>query len=1037
MQTLDRPAERSKEFQPVEEARPSWLDRAIVWLPAINREILIYVVLLAIGAALRFWDLGSRAQHHDESLHALYSWYLYTGRGFQADPLMHGPLLFHVTALIYFLFGDSDYTSRILSAVAGTALIGLPYFLRSYLGRWGALILAVLFCFSPNYLYYSRFIRQEATLLLFTLAVAICLWRYLAAPRARYLVLIGLALGLSFADKATTYFTVALFGAFLFLWRWRELLGMLVRPATIKNLSPAGDVSVVLFTLGLTQAGAASLTVLRVLNIPLGTGPVATIAGVTITQTTVFAAVVVTVLCVIAAAIGTAWGGRLWWGIAATFFIPYFLLYTTMLTNLPGFGTGLWGMMAYWTEQHGVQRGNQPGYYYLILTVIYEFLPAILGIVGAIGVLRRSVIDPFGFFLIFWAIGSYILYSFAGEKMPWLVVHPILPLMVLGARTVGTWTESFPVRLVRNPVFWLTTGAIVLGLAIVGLLISVAAGTGSGAGNYTSAIRVGIGLLTLILLAGYVFRQRTDLGASAVGRAVLVALLIVGFGLTVRAAWQASYYHGDIPVEMMVYTQTSPDVPVLAERIRQTADLNGGRGNPPNGVAGAATNSFPVTVDSTESFTWPWAWYLRDFSRVDYPNMNNIASPPIGQVLLLHASNVDQAQPYLDKYGPGQRYRLRWWFPEDYRGIDLPKLTSLLTDGNVWKTWWRYFLYRDLVNPLGSSDGVAYFPKEAGAPVVAAPRPPAPSPAQDVGAPTINPPSVIAIGGQRSHAPGQFNDPKGVAVDAAGNLYVLDTGNQRIQMFNPQGQFVTQVGSPSPEGQLGQAAPLGTFKEPWGIAVGPDGNVYVADTWNHRIQKFDANLNPLTQWGSFGDAQGVLTGNPGQFYGPRSIVFDKDGNLYVTDTGNKRIQKFTPDGQFLGAFGGGGSEPGKFAEPVGLATDAEGNFYVADTWNKRVQKFDPSFRPVAQWPVPGWASTSVINKPYLAVAPNGNLYASDPEAKRIFEYGPDGQIKAVIGGAGGPPLSLPVGVAAAPDGGLWVADATGHKVEKFDVGAQG
>ena len=86
-----------------------------------------YGALLITAAAMRLWDLGSRAVHHDESLHAYYSWKLASGDGFAHDPLMHGPLQFEATAAIFLLFGDSDYTSRLLYALAGVALVALPF----------------------------------------------------------------------------------------------------------------------------------------------------------------------------------------------------------------------------------------------------------------------------------------------------------------------------------------------------------------------------------------------------------------------------------------------------------------------------------------------------------------------------------------------------------------------------------------------------------------------------------------------------------------------------------------------------------------------------------------------------------------------------------------------------------------------------------------------------------------------------------------------------------------------------------------------
>src|SRR5262245_12125171 len=121
--------------RPLAAPQPSVMppSRATLW-----PEIAPYLVLAIVGFALRLYDVGHRALHHDESLHAVYSWYLYIGRGYIHDPLMHGPYQFHVPALIYFLFGANDVTARLTAVLHGTGIIILPYFLRYELGKRGA-----------------------------------------------------------------------------------------------------------------------------------------------------------------------------------------------------------------------------------------------------------------------------------------------------------------------------------------------------------------------------------------------------------------------------------------------------------------------------------------------------------------------------------------------------------------------------------------------------------------------------------------------------------------------------------------------------------------------------------------------------------------------------------------------------------------------------------------------------------------------------------------------------------------------------------
>ncbi len=214
------------------------------------------------------------------------------------------------------------------------------------------------------------------------------------------------------------------------------------------------------------------------------------------------------------------------------------------------------------------------------------------------------------------------------------------------------------------------------------------------------------------------------------------------------------------------------------------------------------------------------------------------------------------------------------------------------------------------------------------------------------------------VGGSEGAGPGQLQQPRNVAVAPDGRIYVADSGNHRIVVFNPDGSM------PSEWGEFGEAQ--GQFNEPWGIAIAADGTVYVADTWNHRIQAFDAEGVPINSWGSFVSTEGGL-GQPGVFWGPRGVAIDNNGNLLVTDTGNKRVEVFDPDGGFITQFGGGGVEAGFLEEPVGIAVGPDGSVYVADTWNQRIQQFDSSYQFVREWPVPGWEGEDIFNKPYLTV----------------------------------------------------------------------
>ncbi|TAK32113.1 MAG: TIGR03663 family protein [Chloroflexota bacterium] len=990
----------------------SLLDRPASTLFNLNWEQAAYLALILLAGVMRLWDLGSRAMHHDESLHALYSYYLLQGRGYVHDPMMHGPLLFHGDALAYFLFGVNDYTARIVPALFGTILVGLPYFLRGQLGRAGALVAAILLAISPSFLYYSRFIRHDIYMAVWALILVIAGWRYLAERRPIYLYVGAAALSLSFTTKEDTFITVAIFGAFLLIVAGPEVLRALARGAQLTGLSPAGDLLVLLGTLSLPMFVGGSSVVFRMLNVDLAQQ--VSLAGFTTTAAFFYGTPLFLILLAVTVWIGMRWNRRTWLICAGLFWSIYVPLFTTFFSNPTGLGTGVWGSLAYWLGQHEVQRGSQPWYYYLVLLPVYEFVPLGFGLVAAVYyALRRSL---FPRFLTYWCAAALLAYAVAGEKMPWIILYMALPFALLSSKLIGELLSRIDWHRARDLGGWLVVlGFPLLVLAVVGLVAALLAKPGPFA-NSGNLLKVTVMLGLLLLLAGVLHTGTQRVGRRLGLQLIATAVLGIGLLLTVRASWIASFVHGDIPVEMLVYTQSSPDVPKVMDEIDQVAQRTGLR------------NNLKITVDATESFTWPWAWYLRDYKNVDYPTLGNISGPPLGDVLLLHASNVDKAKIYLGKYDQGEKYKLRWWYPEDYRGATFSSLARDLLSGDSWQHWWRYFMYREVSVPLGSSDAVAFFPKDA-SPLVggsAASRVP-----EEYLAKQISIPSTLSFGSKGS-APGQLNEPKGITVDGQGNIYVVDGLNNRVQKFDSSGKLLAQAGK--------QGSGQGEFQPSaggaWGIAVDSRGNVYVADTWNHRVQKFDSDLKFVAQWGEHLDTQGAAQGNPGKFYGPRGVAIDNQDNVYVTDTGNKRVQVFDTSGKFIAAFGGAGNAPGQFNEPVGIGADGTGNIWVADTWNRRIQKFDKTFKPVMQIPLAsGWESLGILNKPMLAIEPTGNVIVTDPENHRLLRFSSQGILLGVIGkpGIDNASYNLPIGVAVDGQGSVFVVEAGNNRVQKLEV----
>src|SRR5207245_5607292 len=161
-------------------------ERRVRVVPHLTVEQGLYLAILALGFALRIWDVGSRAMHGDEAVHAWMAWRLFTGQGYQYDPVYHGPLQFPVTAVFFFLFGDSETSGRLMSVLFGTALIGLPYFLRREMGRAAALVAAFLIAVSPEFVYDSRLERDDSFTVLFAMVLAIAIFGYLRTRRLRF-----------------------------------------------------------------------------------------------------------------------------------------------------------------------------------------------------------------------------------------------------------------------------------------------------------------------------------------------------------------------------------------------------------------------------------------------------------------------------------------------------------------------------------------------------------------------------------------------------------------------------------------------------------------------------------------------------------------------------------------------------------------------------------------------------------------------------------------------------------------------------------
>jgi DNA-binding beta-propeller fold protein YncE len=261
--------------------------------------------------------------------------------------------------------------------------------------------------------------------------------------------------------------------------------------------------------------------------------------------------------------------------------------------------------------------------------------------------------------------------------------------------------------------------------------------------------------------------------------------------------------------------------------------------------------------------------------------------------------------------------------------------------------------------------------------------------------------------------------PYGVSVDPQGNVWVADSKNDRFQIIAPDGTFLETWGeSGSGQGQFDFAVKSGYPGDSFGeVAFDADGNIYVADTGNFRVQKFAPDRSFLLAWGEEGD-------DPGQFMAPDGIAVAEDGAVFVVDLARGDIQRFSADGTPLDVIGESGSDAGQFASPAGIAIAGNGNLWVADFDNNRVQQFSPNGEFLTTWGSLGSKDGDFHYPNDVAVDRLGRVYVADTGNNRIKVFMPDGRFLAQVGGLGTQPgqFVYPHGIAVDEAGVIYVTD---------------
>jgi len=299
----------------------------------------------------------------------------------------------------------------------------------------------------------------------------------------------------------------------------------------------------------------------------------------------------------------------------------------------------------------------------------------------------------------------------------------------------------------------------------------------------------------------------------------------------------------------------------------------------------------------------------------------------------------------------------------------------------------------------------------------------------------------------------RFNYPDGMAVDSSGNAYVTDYSNHRIRKITPAGVVSTLAGRRS--GYKDGTGTDAQFFYPAGVAVDSSGNVYVADTYNHRIRKITPKGGVSTLAGSGRGGRGFAdgTGTDAQFFFPSNVAVDPEGNVYVADASNHRIRKITPKGGVSTIAGDG--TPGytdgtgtvaRFNLPYDVTVDSSGNAYVTDFSNHRIRKITPmgmvtTFAGSTEGFADGTGTEAQFYHPDgVDVDSEGNVYVADSFNNRIRKITPAGVV-STIAGDGTPGYTdgtgteaqfyHPAGVAVDSSGNVYVGDFINNRIRKI------
>lgn len=1120
--------QRTTRVMYAENSQTTWLDRPLFKAnSSIRIETLLSVLIIIITLISRFSILGERVMSHDEVNHVVPSWELYAGKGYVHTPVTHGPFQFHIVALTYFLLGDNDFTSRIPAAsFSAAAVVFVLFAFRRYLGKTGAILAALFFLISPFMLFYGRYTRNEGFIELFGVVMLYAVLRYMEKGDKLSLFLLTGSIVFHFTTKETSFIYVAQLLIFLMILFITEIyraeqqgsgrfnrfiflifLAMLLVFAAIglgyvtAKAAPAEGQAAVggpwqLATgglvLGALGAGAAAflglvkdlgwnkLRQLRSFSLLLLTStlvlpqlaafPIKLVgwdpldySSSGLLRTSIF----LILFLVISATAGLLWNWRAWLQHAFLFYGVYIFLYTTMFTNGNGFFTGIIGSLGYWLSQQGVSRGGQPVYYFALIQMpIYEYLAMIGTLIALYFGLRY---DRF--------------YHLPGR-------NPVEP------NSPGAAADNTPVQETSPE----PAGSIFM--EVDGQSVPV---TALQPESKTAPVPIPLdidkfysGERPLPILAMLIFWAFTSLVAySMAGEKMPWLTVHITMGFLLAAGWGIGYLVDSTDWKQIANRTGAIVLCLLPLFFTSVSGLLGGLlgANPP--FAGStldqlqSTNRFVFALICFAGSAGGILYLLRAWQSGQILRLFTLTFLAIMVGLTARAGyrasfiNYDNATEFL-VYAHAARG------PKDIlaqveeisrrttRGKDLEVAYS----GDALYPYWWYL--RDYPNHRWFGDKPTRDLKDV--PVIIAGDDASSKMAAIVGE------NYVKLDYMRLWWPmqGYYNltferlsfaltNPEMRAAlwdiwlnrDYAKYAKITNDNTLTLENWQPSARIALYIrkdiiaqiwnyGTAPTIVSEAESDPYqskillinsdriiglsgsnpGAFNTPRAIAMGPDGSIYVTDSRNHRIQRFSAEGELLNYWGTFADASaGQAPG--GTFNEPWGIAVSQDGYVYVSDTWNHRIQQFTADGKFVRMWGyfGQAEKPEAFWGPRGVAVDAKGRVYVTDTGNKRVVIFDGSGVFISQFGTSGIDLGQFDEPVGLAVGADGAVYVADTWNQRIqvFQADPSGtnytpaRQWAFVGWDGQSLDNKPFMAVSPTNGHLMVVDPEKSRVIEFDA----